>query len=92
MDKPDQRSGAVSCMTSYQCLLEALNQSWITDDDGGGGGEVCSGHLKAVSDPVLLHVTLQATYICSFSEHMYVGCCYAMEPAASCLVVSPPLL
>lgn len=25
------------------------------------------------------------------SEHMYVGCCYAVEPAASCLVVSPPL-
>lgn len=22
---------------------------------------------------------------------MYVGCCYAVEPAASCLVVSPPL-
>lgn len=28
---------------------------------------------------------------CSPREHMYVGCCYAVEPAASCLVVSPPL-
>ena len=105
--KPDRREASWSCVCVCVCLgggcgmydrlsvppVGPLNRAGSVmmmmmrrrrrrSSIGLSYGCCCCCCHRWIKNAVTLHKVL---------SHMYVGCCYAVEPAASCLVVSPPL-